>query len=345
MTVEPPTSDSERFEPRAVRAMAGMFDDVSGRYDLLNRLMTLGQDGAWRAAMWREVPGDARSVLDLCTGSGVSLPGLVRPGRLVLGADVSLRMLGHAAEELGGRGWGPRFVCADAFRLPLRDGSVDAVTIAFGVRNLRPRTQALAEVRRVLAPGGTLVVLEATAPTPGPFAPFHALHVRHGIPLLGRLSNDPSAYQYLSRSIFEFGDGQAFERDLEETGFVMAGRRSFLLGATRLWSARAGTAASGEGGRLHDARPEAQVRGNFTHPAHSGEAEWRWWTGAQLATSAGLLAALVIGLREYLKLRDHLRLEPWQHAALEVLLGGGAIGFALRTLALLGRFRRPPPRL
>jgi SAM-dependent methyltransferase len=254
-------------------------------------------------------------------------------------------MLEHAAGELGGRGWGPRLVCADAFRLPLRDGSVDAVTVAFGMRNLRPRAQALAEVRRVLAPGGSLVVLEATAPAPGPFAPLHALHLRHGIPLLGRLSDDPTAYEYLSRSIFEFGDGRAFERDLEGAGFVVAGCRSFLLGATRLWTARAGAAASGGGERLHNARPEAPFRGNFTHPARPGEAEWRWWTGAQLATSTGLLVALVIGLREYLKLRDRLGLEPWQHAALELLLVGGAIGFALRTLALLGRLRRPPPRL
>ena len=70
-----------------------MFDDVSGRYDLLNRIMSLGQDRAWREAMWRGVPEDAHAVLDLCTGSGVSLPGLRRPGRRVLAIDVSLRML------------------------------------------------------------------------------------------------------------------------------------------------------------------------------------------------------------------------------------------------------------
>src|SRR5262245_19783630 len=184
-----------------------MFDDVSGRYDLLNRILSLGQDRAWRAAMWREVPEAARAVLDLCTGSGVSLPGLRRPGRLVLGVDVSLGMLAVAAGHQNPLGWAPRLVCADGFRLPIADGALDAITIAFGIRNLRPLDEALRELHRVLRPGGALVVLEAAAPAPGPFAPFHGFYLRRLVPLAGRLSPDPSAYQYLSRSIFEFGSG------------------------------------------------------------------------------------------------------------------------------------------
>src|SRR5438552_15606980 len=93
----PSETGSERFRPHAVHALAGMFDEVSGRYDLLNRLMTLGQDRAWRAAMWRLVPSRARVVLDLCTGSGASLDGLLETGRLVVGVDASPRMLAHAA--------------------------------------------------------------------------------------------------------------------------------------------------------------------------------------------------------------------------------------------------------
>jgi demethylmenaquinone methyltransferase/2-methoxy-6-polyprenyl-1,4-benzoquinol methylase len=122
----------------AVRELAGMFDDVSGRYDLLNSMMTLGQDRAWRAAMWRAVPQAAGVVLDLCTGSGVSLGGLRRPGRTLLGVDASLRMLELAADEHGPWGWAPRLACADAFRLPFRDGALDAVTIAFGMRRNWP---------------------------------------------------------------------------------------------------------------------------------------------------------------------------------------------------------------
>src|SRR5512142_144952 len=108
MTTPSPADQEGRFEPRAARAMAEMFDDVSGRYDLLNRLMTLGRDDAWRRTMWNAVPEEARAVLDLCTGSGVSLGGLRRPGRLVMGMDVSLAMLAMAAEAQGRGGWAPR---------------------------------------------------------------------------------------------------------------------------------------------------------------------------------------------------------------------------------------------
>ena len=101
--------------------------------------ISLGRDAAWRREMWRRVPERASAVLDLCTGSGTSLPGLRRPGRLVLGMDVSLAMLERASQ--GRRGWAPRLVCADAFRLPLRDGGVTSspshpivvVTIGFAI--------------------------------------------------------------------------------------------------------------------------------------------------------------------------------------------------------------------
>ena len=219
-----------------------MFDDVSGRYDFLNRVMTLGQDAAWREAMWRQVPASAHRVLDLCTGSGVSLSGLRRPGRTVLGIDVSLAMLRVAAGELSERGWAPRLACADGFHLPLRASALDAVTVAFGIRNLRPRRDALAEIARVLVAGGRLVVLEAAAPAPGPFAPFTRAWIRHAIPLFGRLSPDPTAYRYLASSIFEFGSGPEFEADLAAAGFRVVVARSFLLGAARLWVAERGPA-------------------------------------------------------------------------------------------------------
>ncbi|MBI5710000.1 MAG: ubiquinone/menaquinone biosynthesis methyltransferase [Candidatus Eisenbacteria bacterium] len=348
MPAETPPTDARdpgplaaaRARPHAVRELAGMFDDVSGRYDLLNSLMTLGQDRAWRRAMWRAVPDDARVVLDLCTGSGASLPGLVRPGRLVLGMDASLRMLERAAEGARYHGWAPRLACADAFRLPLRAGSLDAVTMAFGARNLRPRGAALAELARVLRPGGTLAVLEATAPRRGPLAPLHAFWARTMIPLLGRLSPDPSAYRYLSQSVFEFGAGEEFERDLDAAGFTVVGRRAFLLGASRLWAAQ--RLAGALPGGLQFARSERPERGNSTHPPRAGEAEWRWWTGAQAATSAALVAALAWAAVAFFKYGEGLRLEPWQRSGLWFLIAAGLAGFAVRTVVLLLRFLGPP---
>ncbi len=326
----------------AVREMAKMFDDVSPRYDRLNSLMTFGQDRAWRLALARAVPDAARVVLDLCTGSGVSLEGLVQPGRLVLGVDASRGRLEVAADEHGMWGWAPRLVCADAFHLPCRDGCASAVTIAFGMRNLRPRARALAEIARVLAPGGRLAVLEATAPRPGPLAPLHSFYARQVIPLLGRLSSEPSAYRYLSESIFEFGDGEEFERDLAAAGFVLVERRAFLLGAARLWAAH--RLAGGERAALQSARSQAAGRGKLTQPLRGLESEWRWWTAAQTAFSGALAVSLVWALVTWIKWRPALHLEPWQEHGLWALILLGMVGFGVRTLALLLRLLGPPPR-
>jgi demethylmenaquinone methyltransferase/2-methoxy-6-polyprenyl-1,4-benzoquinol methylase len=326
---------------RAVREMAGMFDDVSGRYDLLNSLMTLGQDGAWRAAMGRAVPGDAGAVLDLCTGSGVALTRLARPGRVVLGVDASLRMLGMAARELPGGGWAPRLACADAFHLPLRDGALDAVTIAFGMRNLRPRGEALGEIARVLRPGGALIVLEATAPRPGPVAPVHGFYARRLIPLLGRLSPRPDAYRYLSESIFDFGSGAEFERDLAAAGFRLLRRRMYLFGAACLWTAQRLAGAPDEA--LQNARSPARGRGNFTQAEGPREREWRLWTSAQAIFSVSLTGGLAWALVTWIKWRPVLHLDAGQERGAWLLILAGLVGFAVRSLLLLLRLLGPPP--
>lgn len=331
-----------RFEPHAATEMASMFDDVSGRYDFLNRVMTLGQDGAWRDAMWRAVPEDARVVLDLCTGSGVSLPGLRRPGRLVLGMDVSFQMLEVAQAQYGTTGWAPRLACSDAFRLPLRDGSLDAITVAFGVRNLRPRAAAMAELARVLRPGGTLVVLEASAPAPGPLRPFHAFWVRHMIPLFGRLSPDPSAYRYLSASIFEFGHGPQLVADMAGAGFTLAREKAFLLGATRLWVARRGGKVgqnhAGDFSAVRNARGDSGEIPQSASAAAAAADEARAWLGVQALTSAALTGALGYATWTWLNFRGLLPLTEFQKAALWTLLIAGLAIFGGRTVWLGLRF-------
>lgn len=342
-------STPDRFRPHAARELGGMFDDVSGRYDLLNRVMSLGQDRAWRAAMWRAVPEDAHAVLDLCAGTGVSLPGLRRPGRLVLGVDVSLGMLAVAAEHQSPLGWAPRLVCADGFRLPIGDRALDAVTIAFGIRNLRPCEDALRELHRVLRPGGTLAVLEAAAPAPGPFAPFHDFYLRHLVPLAGRLSPDPSAYRYLSRSVFEFGAGPEFERALDQTGFSIVSRRGFLLGATRLWVARR-SGPSGQnpplpgGNRLQSARQEGADGVKHPSRANAREAEWRLWAGIQLAISCALTASFLYLLWILLNSSSDLPLAGWHRPLAWGLVVGGLAIFGVRSVVLGFRILVPPPR-
>jgi demethylmenaquinone methyltransferase/2-methoxy-6-polyprenyl-1,4-benzoquinol methylase len=334
-------SSSERFQPHASTAMASMFDDVSGRYDLLNRVMTLGQDGAWREAMWGTVPADAHVVLDLCTGSGVSLPGLRRPGRVVLGVDISFAMLEVARDTHGGPGWAPRVACADAFRLPLRPGSVDAVTVAFGVRNLRPRLAGLAEIARVLRPGGTLSVLEAAAPGPGPLRAPHTMWVRHVIPLAGRLSPDPTAYRYLSDSIFEFGAGPEFEADLAQAGLEVTARRSFMLGATRLWVAQRGPVVGQNRAAapavVQDARSAWHAGATLPGAADSSTAEAAGWRMAQAAIAGALTLALAWALRIWASVNAGLPLTSFQRAAGWTLLVIALLVFGVRSAWLLLR--------
>lgn len=319
-----------------------MFDDVSGRYDLLNRVMTLGQDSAWREAMWLRVPERAVRVLDLCTGSGVSLAGLVRPGRTVLGIDVSLAMLRVAAAEASPSGWAPRLACADGFRLPLRAGALDAVTVAFGIRNLRPRRAALAEIARVLAPGGRLVVLEAAAPAPGPLAPFARGWIRHAIPFAGRLSPDPTAYRYLSASIFAFGSGPEFEADLDAEGFTRIEARSFLFGAARLWVAESASVVGQNptAGRslMQDATRAPGEIPQRASGAGRAQREASAWRLAQAAMSVALTAAFAWALSVWLKVRDHLPLTPPQRSGAWVLIVGGLVVFAGRSVVQLLRW-------
>ena len=368
-TPETPAESGGRFAPHAGREMAQMFDCVSGRYELLNRVLTLGRDRAWRAALWRTVPGDARVVLDLCTGDGASLGGLRRPGRLVIGADVSRVMLEQAQARHGRIGWAPRLITADAFHLPLRSHSVDAATAAFGVRNLRPRLEALAELARVIRPGGVLAVLEAAAPAAGWFAPVHRFHVRHLIPLAGRLSDDPSAYLYLSRSIFEFGSGPEFEHDLDAAGFELISSRSFMMGATRLWvgrlrgrsgqssaaiaqperSRQPGTESGAESpgareGSLQNASPPAAWRSEMPQKGLAWDAGRRPWRIIQALVSAAVLAVLAAAALLVARELPRLALPLWERRGLGVLLGLSIAAFTLRTALLALRAFGPPER-
>jgi len=337
--------EAARFELRAAEPMAEMFDHVSARYELLNRILSLGRDHAWRQAMWREVPESARIVLDLCTGNGASLPGLRRAGRLVMGADVSLGMLSLAAEEQVTSGWGPRLLCSDAFRLPLGDDSVDAITIAFGMRNLRPVDQALNEMARVLKPGGALVVLEAAAPGAGVTAPFHRFYLRHVVPTVGRLSPDPSAYRYLSQSVLAFGAGPEFEQSLRGAGFTIERRRAFMMGATRLWSANRVAAAGQNAAVSPNAVRSARSPGSrFSASISQSEQERRVWVTVQLLLSSSLLASLVYAGWLMANPGFALPLPGWSRGVAWLLIGLGVVAFAIRTAVLLGRLRSGRPR-
>jgi len=241
--------------------LSPMFDRAAEGYDRLNSLMSLGQDAAWRRAMVAEIqPGDR--VLDLCCGSArSSVEAAKRSGRLVVGADVSWEMLVRGAAHAAAAGVRFAAVRADAFRLPFRDGAFDVITVAWGLRNLVPEPEALAEMRRVLRAGGRLLVLDSPSPEPGALGALHTGYVRWIVPALGRLSPDPAAYRYLSESILRFGRVREVARRIEAAGSVCEPPRTLTFGAAALWRAQKSAHPATHGAELgQSARELAAAR-------------------------------------------------------------------------------------
>ena len=184
---------------KAPHDVAAMFDGVAERYDLTNDVLSLGQTRLWRRAVARAV--DARPgqrVLDLAAGTGSSSLPFAAAGAHVVACDFSLGMLRvgrnhHATLP---------FVAGDALQLPFADGSFDAVTISFGLRNVADPDAALAEMGRVTKPGGRLVVCEFSHPTWTPFRTVYSGYLMRALPAVARrVSSNPDAYVYLAESI------------------------------------------------------------------------------------------------------------------------------------------------
>jgi demethylmenaquinone methyltransferase/2-methoxy-6-polyprenyl-1,4-benzoquinol methylase len=180
---------------RTARGVQQMFDRVAPRYDLANTVFSLGQDKAWRQAAARATrlaPGEV--AVDVACGTGALTRQLeaTAPGALVIGMDFSQEMLKRAGQG--------RYVAGDALALPLAAASVDVVTIAFGLRNLPEPGQGLLEFRRVLRPGGRLVVCEFSQPVVPVFREVYRRYLTRLMPVAARrLTSDPEAYQYLAR--------------------------------------------------------------------------------------------------------------------------------------------------
>jgi demethylmenaquinone methyltransferase/2-methoxy-6-polyprenyl-1,4-benzoquinol methylase len=195
----------------------GMFGRIAHRYDLLNRMLSLGRDVSWRKTVAQRVAAaHPELVLDVCTGTGDLA--LAMRGAAVVGADFCLPMLGVARAKSRSRDLRLALCAADALRLPIADASVDVVTVAFGVRNLTDLGAGLAEFVRILRPGGTLLVLEFSRPR-GPMAPLLGWWARYVPPRIGRwISGNSEAYTYLPASVSSFPEGGEMCRALETAG-------------------------------------------------------------------------------------------------------------------------------
>lgn len=206
-----------------------MFDRIAPVYDAMNRLMTAGLDRRWReraaAAVVR--PGDR--VLDACCGTGDLAIAAAEAGGTVTGLDFSEPMLARAREKNPDLEW----VSGDALALPFPNGSFDVATIGFGVRNLDDLERGLAELRRVLKPGGRLAILEITRPT-GLLAPFYRFWFDGVIPLAGKILPGGAAYSYLPASVRRFPAPEGLAKLLDDAGFDEIRWRLFAGGIVAL---------------------------------------------------------------------------------------------------------------
>jgi len=216
------THDSGTLRPDAVR---GMFDRIAPVYDVMNRVMTAGLDRSWRRLAVEAViqPGDR--VLDACCGTGDLAVAAEREGGIVTGLDFSPRMLERARKKSETVTW----IEGDLLALPFDEGSFDAATVGFGVRNVADLEAALAELHRVLRPGGRLAILEITQPRGG-LRPFFSLWFERIVPLLGKILPGGKAYTYLPASVRRFPGAEELAALLEQRGFEQV--RFRLLGGT-----------------------------------------------------------------------------------------------------------------
>jgi demethylmenaquinone methyltransferase/2-methoxy-6-polyprenyl-1,4-benzoquinol methylase len=201
-----------------------MFNRISGRYDLLNRILSLGLDCRWRReAVRRMRAGREARVLDVACGTGdLSLEAArAAPGGTVLGIDFSGPMLRRARRKAGAPSAGRVFFAeAAAESLPVRGRFFDASGIAFGIRNVPDRARALREMARAVRPGGRVVVLELGGPASGLLGALVGFYLGRIVPLLGGSCSSPAAYRYLADSMRAFPSPDLFGKEMEDAGLV-----------------------------------------------------------------------------------------------------------------------------
>ena len=221
-----------------------MFDAIAPRYDLLNHVLSLGIDRRWRKRAVRALglgPGDV--VLDICTGTAdVALEARASAGVAhVVGIDFAARMLALGRDKVraAGESGRIRLVRGDAMRLPVRDAAVDAVTVAFGIRNVERPEAACGEMARVLKPGGRLAILEFGVPRIPGISTLYLWYFKYLLPRVGTaVSGHDAAYSYLPASVRAFPPPAAFVTILRQAGFTGVEAVPLTFGIVYLYVAR-----------------------------------------------------------------------------------------------------------
>ncbi len=217
-----PYKDSDATKKDQV---ANMFDNISENYDGLNRVITFGIDVKWRKKVVEIIKAtNPKNILDIATGTGdlAIMQSKAIPKAKVVGLDISSGMLEVGKQKISSLKLDDKIemVLGDSENIPYEDNFFDAITVSYGVRNFENLNKGLTEIKRVLKPGGTFVVLETSVPTKFPFKQGYQFHSKIILPLVGKLfSKDKTAYSYLSESANSFPYGQAFNNILKNNGF------------------------------------------------------------------------------------------------------------------------------
>ncbi len=219
-----------------------MFDNISPRYDLLNRLFSMGVDQGWRRKVMRMVTQEpVEHLLDVATGTADLAILASRHVPKVTGVDISEGMLRHGRVKVEKRGLAGRveLMRADSAELPFEDGRFDAVTVAFGVRNFEELATGITEMRRVLKPNGRLFVLEFSKPANSLLGRLFRFYFHRVMPFVGRMiSKDKAAYTYLPRSVDAFPEGEAFLRIMADAGLQGTSAKALTGGIATLYVGR-----------------------------------------------------------------------------------------------------------
>lgn len=219
-----------------------MFDGIAERYDLLNRIISLGIDQRWRRRTVDSLNlGDQGHVLDLATGTADLAILIARrvPGTRVTGMDPSKNMLAVGQEKLVAGGLTDRIQLAlgEAESLPFDSATFDAVSIAFGIRNVADRARGLSEMARVTKPGGRVAILELSEPRSGLLGPLARFHVHTVVPWMGSLLSGRKEYRYLQQSIAAFPPAEEFARQMDAAGLRVISVTPLTFGVAHLYVA------------------------------------------------------------------------------------------------------------
>ncbi|PSG90748.1 bifunctional demethylmenaquinone methyltransferase/2-methoxy-6-polyprenyl-1,4-benzoquinol methylase UbiE [Aurantibacter aestuarii] len=217
-----PYKDSDLSKKEQVTKM---FDTISGEYDNLNRVISFGIDIKWRDKVVKIVEdAQPENILDIATGTGDLAISLAKTSATkIIGLDISAGMLEVGKVKIKSKKLDDKIemIIGDSENLPFDDNTFDAITVAFGIRNFEHLEKGLADILRVLKPGGTFVILETSVPTKTPYKQGYAFHSKVILPMVGKLfSKDKTAYTYLSDSANVFPFGEQLNNILRKVGFI-----------------------------------------------------------------------------------------------------------------------------